>query len=143
MDHNFPKPTPQTCLSVSLSSETLSFPEDTLCRLLSGSGEKFLPLLADLFSVDLWSVAMVTGESFGTSSTSELSDCLLARVDLLVPLCGVLRLLTDFTGELRPGVAFLTMDCKHRLRKYNEVIRSISIIVISSLHISFDLQYMK
>lgn len=142
MDHNFPKPTPQTCLSVSLSSETLSFPEDTLCRLLSGSGEKFLPLLADLFSVDLWSVAMVTGESFGTSSTSELSDCLLARVDLLVPLCGVLRLLTDFTGELRPGVAFLTMDCKHRLRKYNEVIRSISIIVMTSLHISFDLQYM-
>lgn len=142
MDHNFPKPTPQTCLSVSLSSETLSFPEDTLCRLLSGSGEKFLPLLADLFSVDLWSVALVTGESFGTSSTSELSDCLLARVDLLVPLCGVLRLLTDFTGELRPGVAFLTMDCKHRLRKYNEVIRSISIIVMTSLHISFDLQYM-
>lgn len=142
MDHNFPKPTPQTCLSVSLSSETLSFPEDTLCRLLSGSGEKFLPLLADLFSVDLWSVAMVTGESFGTSSTSELSDCLLARVDLLVPLCGVLRLLTDFTGELRPGVAFLTMDCKHRLRKYNEVIRSISIIEMTSLHISFDLQYM-
>lgn len=142
MDHNFPKPTPQTCLSVSLSSETLSFPEDTLCRLLSGSGEKFLPLLADLFSVDLWSVAMVTGESFGTSLTSELSDCLLARVDLLVPLCGVLRLLTDFTGELRPGVAFLTMDCKHRLRKYNEVIRSISIIVRTSLHISFDLQYM-
>lgn len=142
MDHNFPKPTPQTCLSVSLSSETLSFPEDTLCRLLSGSGEKFLPLLADLFSVDLWSVAMVTGESFGTSSTSELSDCLLARVDLLVPICGVLRLLTDFTGELRPGVAFLTMDCKHRLRKYNEVIRSISIIVMTSLHISFDLQYM-
>lgn len=142
MDHNFPKPTPQTCLSVSLSSETLSFPEDTLCRLLSGSGEKFLPLLADLFSVDLWSVALVTGESFGTSSTSELSDCLLARVDLLVPLCGVLRLLTDFTGELRPGVAFLTMDCKHRLRKHNEVIRSISIIVMTSLHISFDLQYM-
>lgn len=142
MDHNFPKPTPQTCLSVSLSSETLSFPEDTLCRLLSGSGEKFLPLLADMFSVDLWSVALVTGESFGTSSTSELSDCLLARVDLLVPLCGVLRLLTDFTGELRPGVAFLTMDCKHRLRKYNEVIRSISIIVMTSLHISFDLQYM-
>lgn len=141
MDPNFPKPTPQTCLSVSLSSETLSFPEDTLCRLLSGSGEKFLPLLADMFSVDLWSVALVTGESFGTSSTSELSDCLLARVDLLVPLCGVLRLLTDFTGELRPGVAFLTMDCKHRLRKYNEVIRSISIIVMTSLHISFDLQY--
>lgn len=142
MDHNFPKPTPQTCLSVSLSSETLSFPEDTLCRLLSGSGEKFLPLLADMFSVDLWSVALVTGESFGTSSTSELSGCLLARVDLLVPLCGVLRLLTDFTGELRPGVAFLTMDCKHRLRKYNEVIRSISKIVMTSLHISFDLQYM-
>lgn len=141
MDPNFPKPTPQTCLSVSLSSETLSFPEDTLCRLLSGSGEKFLPLLADMFSVDLWSVALVTGESFGTSSTSELSDCLLARVDLLVPLCGVLRLLTDFTGELRPGVAFLTMDCKHRLRKYNEVIRSISIIEMTSLHISFDLQY--
>lgn len=113
MDHSFPKPTLQTSLSVSLSSETLSFPEDTLCRLLSDSGEKFLPLLADLFSVDLWSVALVTGESFGTSSMSELSDCLLARVDLLVPLWGVLRLLTDFTGELRPGVAFLTMDCKH------------------------------
>lgn len=113
MDHSFPKPTLQTSLSVSLSSETLSFPEDTLCRLLSDSGEKFLPLLADLFSVDLWSVALVTGESFGTSSMSELSDCLLARVDLLVPLWGVLCLLTDFTGELRPGGAFLTMDCKH------------------------------